>query len=82
MFVIEKKLIERSKMNLNNYQIIKENGAERFAVIDYSDFVQIKKIFSNTENLQSYLDYLHIQEVKSKNEKKFSLDEARNELGI
>ena len=82
MFVIEKKFIERSNMNLDNYQIIKENGIDRFAVIDYTDFVEIKRIISDSESLQNYLDYLHIQEVKNKKERKFSLEEAKKELGL
>ena len=64
IFVIEKKVTEGNNMILENYQVIKEDGAERFAIIDYSEFQSIKEIFSSTENLQNYLDYLHIQDIK------------------
>jgi hypothetical protein len=69
-------------MLLDNYQIIKENGEDRFAVIDYSEFKQIKELISSTEKLQDYLDYIHIKELKKKNEKQYSLKEARKELGL
>lgn len=55
---------------------------ERFAVIDIAEFIKVKEIISSTEKLQDYLDYLHIQEIKQKNEKTFSMDEVRKELGI
>lgn len=69
-------------MFLENYQVIKENGIERFAVIDYSEFQKINEIFSSTENLQNYLDYMHIQEIKKNNEKMFSIQEAKELLGL
>ena len=51
-------------MILDNFQVIKENGIERYAVIDFSEFKKIWEIFSSKEKLQDYLDYLHIQDVK------------------
>ena len=77
IFVIEKKVTEGNNMILENYQVIKEDGAERFAIIDYSEFQSIKEIFSSTENLQNYLDYLHIQDIKKKKDKMYSLQEAK-----
>lgn len=69
-------------MLLENYQVIRENGQERFAVIDFSEFKQVKDIFSSSQKLQDYLDYIHIQEMKQKNEKSYSLLEAKNELSL
>jgi hypothetical protein len=69
-------------MILDNYQVIKENGIERYAVIDFSEFKKIREIFSSKEKLQDYLDYLHIQDVKVKKEKMHSLEEIKKELGI
>ncbi len=69
-------------MLFENYQVIKENGLERFAVIDFSEFKQVKEILSSSQKLQDYLDYIHIQEIKKKNEKKYSVHEAKIELGL
>jgi hypothetical protein len=69
-------------MLLDNYQVIKENGNELFAVIDFNEFKQAKEIISNTEKLQDYLDYLHIQDLKKQEEKVYSLNVAMSELGI
>jgi hypothetical protein len=81
-FVIDEKVTGENNMLLDNYQIIKESGIERFAVIDFSDFKEIKELFNSTEKLQDFLDYLHIQEVKSKQEKKFSLEDVKKEIGL
>ena len=51
---------------LENVQIIQENGQNKFAVIDFQEFVLVKDLLSNAEKLEDYLDYLHIQEVKNK----------------
>ena len=82
IFVIEKKVTGGNEMILENYQVIKEDGLERFAVIDFSEFKKIREIFSSTENLQNYLDYLHIQNVKNKGGKKYSLEDAKKEIGL
>ena len=69
-------------MLFDNYQVIMENGTERFAVVDFSEFSKVKEIFSSTQKLQDYLDYIHIQELKMKNERKYTLNEAKIELGL
>ena len=81
-FVIEKKVTGGNKMLLEKFQVIKENGKERFAVVEFSEFKKAKDIFSSTQKLQNYLDYIHIQEMKEKNEKRFSLKEAKKILGL
>ena len=69
-------------MFLSHYQIIKEGEKDKFAVIDIGEFKKIKSLLNNTEKLQDYLDYLHIQEIKKKNEKKYTLQEAKKEIGL
>jgi len=69
-------------MLLESFQIIKENGSERFAIVDFSEFKQVREMLKNIEKLQDYLDYLHIQEIKRKSEKRYSSDEVKNELGL
>jgi hypothetical protein len=67
-------------MLLENYQVINENGAKRFAVIDFAEFSEVRELLTNTEKLEEYLDYLHMQKIKMKNEKMYSLDEAKQLL--
>lgn len=64
-------------MLLENYQVIKEGGSDRFAIIDMKEFQEVKDLLNNTEKLQDYLDYLHLLSVKNKKEKMYSLDEAK-----
>ena len=45
-------------------------------------FFQRNEILSSSEKLQDYQEYLHIKEMKLKNEKSYSLEEARIELGL
>jgi hypothetical protein len=49
---------------LENVQVIQEKGQNKFAVIDFEEFVLVKELLSNAEKLEDYLDYLHIQTVK------------------
>ena len=67
---------------LENYQIINVSGQPQFAVVDYVEFVKVRDILHNTEKLEDYLDYLHIKEVKTKNEDTITLDELKIELGL
>ena len=69
-------------MILENYQILKESGVARFAVIDFSEFSKIKELLNSKEKLQDYLDYLHIQDIKKKKEKSYSLKDVKEELGL
>ena len=69
-------------MILENYKILQESGVDRFAVIDFSEFGKTKELLNNKEKLQDYLDYLHIQDIKKKNEKSFSLKDVKEELGL
>jgi hypothetical protein len=60
---------------LDNYQVINENGQPRFAVIDYSELVDLKLLLGNPEKLEDYLDYIHIQQIKNENEEYVSIQE-------
>ena len=67
-------------MFLENVQIIKENDKPRFAVLDFSEFNKIRDLLSNESQLEDYLDYLHMQNVKMKSRKKYTLNEVKKEL--
>ena len=67
---------------LENYQIINEKGKPRFAVLDYKEFTKIQNLLTDTEMLEDFLDYMHIQKVKKRKEKKYSLQEVKKELGV
>ncbi len=69
-------------MLLENYQIIKQGDSDRFAIIDIAEFQKVRELLSNAEKLQDYLDYLHIQEVKNKKDKMYSIEEAKNMLNL
>ena len=60
---------------LDNYQVINENGEPRFAVIDYSELVDLKLLLGDPEKLEDYLDYIHIQQIKSENKEYVSIEE-------
>jgi len=45
-------------------------------------FFKRNDIFNSSEKLQDYQDYLHVKEMKLKDEKSYSLEEARKELGL
>jgi len=44
IFVKEKKVINGDKTMLENYQVINESGAQRFAILDFSDKLQRAQI--------------------------------------
>lgn len=69
---------------LENAQIISEHGQAKFAVIDFQEYLSIKELLSNSEKLEDYLDYLHIQEVKKQeaNNSGKSLEQVKQELGL
>ncbi len=67
-------------MIFENYQIINEGNKARFAVVDYDEFTMVKEVFDNPQKLEDYLDFLHVQKIKSKNEKRYTSEEAINEI--
>jgi hypothetical protein len=62
---------------LENVQIIKENEQARFAVIPYTEFQEIQTLLSNPDKLADYLDYLHMQQVKSDTPARLSLAQVK-----
>jgi len=58
-------------MLLKNVQIISDNGVDKFAVINFREYLDIKALIPNVED---YLDYLHIKNVKKQTQKRFSLE--------
>jgi hypothetical protein len=69
---------------LETAQIIKENGHAKFAVIAFEEYQQAKELLSNSEKLEDYLDYLHIQNVKKQHANKptQSLEQVKQALGF
>ncbi|OQW87780.1 MAG: hypothetical protein BWK78_08775 [Thiotrichaceae bacterium IS1] len=68
---------------LEAVQILKDSqGEARFAVLDFQEYLSVKNLLSSTEQLEDYLDYLHIQQVKRRTVKKWSLAEVKQELGF
>lgn len=67
---------------LEHVQIIEENGQAKFAVLDFEDYLSIKELLSEPEKLEDYLDYLHMQAVKKKSTKRYSMAEVKQICGI
>lgn len=67
---------------LENVQIIKENDQAKFAVIPFDEYLSLKKLLSDPERLAGYLDYLHVQQVKQQDTRRYSLDEVKDRLEL
>ena len=67
---------------LENYQIINEKGKPRFAVLDFKEFKTIQNLLTDSDKLEDFLDYMHIQKVKKKKERTYTLEEVKKELGL
>lgn len=68
---------------LENVQVIQEKGQNKFAVIDFEEFVLVKDLLSNVEKLEDYLDYLHIQTVKKQDKSpRHSFDDVLKTLNV
>ena len=63
-------------------QIITENEQAKFAVIPYAEFVRIRDLLANEDELADYLDYLHIQSVKKQNGSRHSMADVKRALAI
>lgn len=62
--------------------IIKKSKLLMIMFYRFNEFIKIREIINNVEKLQDYLDYLHIKEVKKKNDKLYTFVEAKKELEI
>ena len=68
---------------LENVQLIQEKGQNKFAVIDFNEFVLIKELLSNAEKLEDYLDYLHIQKIKQQDKlPRHSFEDVMKQLKV
>jgi len=67
---------------LEQVQVIKENDQAKFAVIPFSEYLLLKEMLSSEAKLADYLDYLHVQTIKSQTTERFSLADVKRELGI
>ena len=67
---------------LDQCQTIYENGEPRIAVIDFKEYTTAKNILNNEESLEDFLDFLHIQKIKAKNEERVDIETAKLILGL
>ena len=67
---------------LENVQIIKEDDQPKFAVILFEEYVNLKALLSDPERLTDYLDYLHMQQVKQQDMRRYNLDEVKDQLEL
>lgn len=63
-------------------QIITENEQAKFAVIPYAEYVRVRDLLADEEQLADYLDYLHMQTVKKADPQRHSLDEVKRALAL
>ncbi len=69
-------------MLLDQVQILQENGQNKFAVIAYDEFCQLKHLLSSEEQLEDLMDLLHMQKIKNKQEPRMDFEEVKKELGL
>jgi hypothetical protein len=67
---------------LEDVQIIKDKDEAKFAVISFEEYLVIKELLTNEEKLEDYLDYLHMQRVKERTQKMYTLEEVKQELSL
>jgi hypothetical protein len=67
---------------LDQVQLIKEKNQVKFAVIPFEEYLFLKELLSDEEKLADYLDYLHIQKMKTQTSQRFSLEDVRRELAL
>jgi hypothetical protein len=67
---------------LDQVQIIKDRDEARFAVMPYEDYLFLREILNDQEKLEDYLDYLHLEQVKSESSVRYSLEEVKQMLDM
>ncbi|MFZ0545630.1 MAG: hypothetical protein WAM60_09340 [Candidatus Promineifilaceae bacterium] len=67
---------------LDQVQVIKEDEQAKFAVIPFEEYLFLRELLTDEEKLADYLDYLHIQKVKSSTQQHFSLADVKKELAL
>ncbi len=63
-------------------QVITENEQAKFAVIPYAEYVRVRDLLADEEQLADYLDYLHMQRVKKADPQRHTLDEVKQTLAL
>ena len=67
---------------LDQVQIIKDRDEARFAVMPYEDYLFLRELLNDQEKLEDYLDYLHLEQVKSESSVRYSLEEVKQMLDM
>ncbi len=65
---------------LESVQIIKDRNEARFAVIPYDEYLFLRELLNDEEKLEDYLDYLHMQQVKQRSERRHTLADVQQAL--
>ena len=63
-------------------QVIKEDDEAKFAVLPYAEYIRLRELLSDEEQLADYLDYLHMQSIKSESHERVGLNAAKEMLGL
>ena len=67
---------------LEKVQIIKEGDIAKFAVIPFAEYLQIRDMLADEDQLADYLDYLHMQKVKTRSSGRIPLADVRQALAL
>ncbi len=63
-------------------QVIKEDDEAKFAVLPYAEYLRLRELLSDADQLADYLDYLHMQTIKRESHERVSLKAAKEMLAI
>ena len=69
-------------MLLEHVQLITERDIPKFAIIEFEEYTQLKALLTDAEKLEDYLDFLHIQQVKTQHPQRVSLDDVKHQLEL
>ena len=69
-------------MLLEHVQLITERDIPKFAIIEFEEYTQLKALLTDAEQLEDYLDFLHIQQVKAQHPQRVSLDDVKHQLEL
>ena len=69
-------------MLLEHVQLITERDIPKFAIIEFEEYTQLKALLTDAEKLEDYLDFLHIQQVKTQHPQRVSLDDVKRQLEL
>lgn len=46
----------------------------------FNEYKHIRELLSDANKLEDYLDFLHVEKVKEKSKRKYSIDEVKNQI--